>query len=121
MNKQIIERYCQSWLKSNKNEILSLLSEDCVIIESHGTRYKGKKIIEKWIDDWMKEGIVTRWDIISLYESGESTTFEWIFECKHKKKIYYIEGISIVKLRNGKIEYIREYKMTKPVKDYNKR
>ena len=118
MNRQIIERYCQGWLKNNKNEILSLLSEDCVIIESHGNRYNGKKVIERWIDDWMKEGIVTKWEIISMHESEEFMTFEWIFECNHKKKTYSIEGISMVKFHDGKIEYIREYKMTKPIKDY---
>ena len=39
----IVQRYVDGWKKGNESEILDALTEDCIIIESHGPTYRGKK------------------------------------------------------------------------------
>ncbi len=115
MNKrELIHTYIIGWKENDKEKILSTLTEDCRIIESHGPIYNGKEEISKWIDNWVAEGSkVTKWKSISYYESEESAFIEWIFECTVNCKAHHIEGASIFKFDNDKIFFIREYKTTK--------
>lgn len=44
--KPIVQRYVDAWKKGNESEILDVLAEDCIIVESHGPTYRGKKIVK---------------------------------------------------------------------------
>lgn len=116
--KNLIQTYIDGWKENDPKKILSVLSEDCIIIESHGPLYEGKDIISKWVDDWLPEGKVTKWDVLSFYEIEDMAFFEWIFDCTHKSIEYHIEGISLAKLKNNKIVYLREYRTTEPIFPY---
>ena len=113
-NQKLVQDYVSGWKEGNPEKILSTLSKDCVIIESHGPTYKGKKITSDWISEWIYHGnSVDRWDITSFFGIDNVVFIEWIFECTFEKEKHYLEGISVIKIKENKICYIREYRTTK--------
>lgn len=108
----LIQRYIDGWKKGSEAEILDVFNEDCIVIESHGPTYRGKEIIKKWIADWHKQGnVVEKWEIKSFYTCGDMVICEWVFAYKGKKIREVFEGITIAKLKNGKVSDLREYRM----------
>ncbi|HEY2811577.1 MAG TPA: nuclear transport factor 2 family protein [Rhabdochlamydiaceae bacterium] len=109
----IVQRYVDGWKKTDESEILDTLAEDCIIIESHGPTYRGKKIVKKWIEDWRKQGnIVEKWNINSFHTCGDLVVFEWVFAYKGKNIREAFEGVSLAKIKNNKIFELREYRAT---------
>lgn len=118
---QLITEYVEGWKQNNEQRILGSLSNDCKIIESHGPTYYGKQQVSDWFRVWLKEGgVVKKWDIIDFYQTDKPDTivFEWYFECFASGKDYKIPGISVVKLKDEKICFIHEYRMTKLAFDW---
>lgn len=114
--KQLVERYVDGWRENNIEKIVSLLDNDCVIIESHGPTYHGVGQVRKWFDHWIEEkGRVIRWDIASFYflEKENTAFFEWDFACNVAGKEHKLLGISIAKFSGDKISFLHEYRMTK--------
>jgi hypothetical protein len=120
--KDLVEAYIDGWRKNDKDKILSSLASDIMIIESHGPKYTGIKKVDEWISSWIEEGsVVKRWDITSFYMTDTTTAFfEWSFECEVKQIPHTIEGISIIKIKDNKISYMREYKTSKPVFEWSR-
>lgn len=109
----IVQRYVDGWRKGNESEILDTLTEDCIIIESHGPTYRGKKIIKKWIEDWYRQGnLVEKWKITSFHVCGDLFVFEWVFAYKSTTTKEAFEGVSLAKIKNNKIFELREYRAT---------
>lgn len=113
-NKNLVEEYVNGWIQKNEKQILEVLEDNCIIIESQGTKYVGKDKCKKWIKEWLTKNEVKKWEITSFYKIEQISFFEWDFECIVDGKNYYLEGISIVKFKNDKIKYMRKYRMTKP-------
>jgi ketosteroid isomerase-like protein len=112
-HKALIEEYVTGWRENNLSKILNTLTQDSLIIESHGPRYKGKRNVEKWIETWKRAGNkVTKWKIKSFYylENSHAAFFEWDFECVVGGEKHKLAGISVVKFKDGKIAYVREYR-----------
>lgn len=110
---RLIDRYTQGWLKSDSAAILDTLDENCEIIESHGSTYKGKGHVSGWLEGWKSSrSSVTKWDILSFVFDGQKSAVEWDFECITRGKAYRIRGMSWVEFRNEKIYSIHEYCMT---------
>ena len=119
MNEQVacylIQNYLDGWKQLDLSLALLPLSENCVIIESHGPTYRGVEEVKRWIDCWIKTGAkVVRWDLRSFYFlQKENTAFcEWDFHCVAKKKDYVLMGASLVQFSGDKIKKIHEYCMT---------
>ncbi len=117
-HKQIIQDYIEGWKEKNPEKILNTLHENCTIIESHGPKYQGKEKISKWIENWTSENKVESWEITSFNETQDAVFIEWTFECTVKDKKHLIEGASIIKFTDDKINYIREYKTSRKLFDY---
>ena len=111
-NRDVIDQYVLGWNKGNREQILNTVTDDCEIIESHGPKYSGKAEVEKWIDEWIKtNSVIHKWEVTSFYEVDDHVFFEWYFECVVENKKHSIEGMSIGRIKNGKIKYLREYRM----------
>jgi hypothetical protein len=114
--RDLIEKYIDGWIKDDQPGILSTLSPEVIIIESHGPKYTGIKKVEEWARKWFEDGgSVNKWEIVSFYDVGETVFFEWIFECFADGTLYNVDGISIVKFEDDKISYMREYKTSEPI------
>ncbi|MBI2029784.1 nuclear transport factor 2 family protein [Candidatus Gottesmanbacteria bacterium] len=119
--RKLIENYTKGWIKNDFNLIISTLSPNCKIIESHGPVYKGFIKIKSWINSWINSGsYVTKWDITSFYFIKNTAFFEWYFECVVDNKKHKLEGISVVKFKDNKISFIREYRTTKQLFDWKR-
>ena len=113
--KQLIQTYVDGWKENNIHKILKPLTDDCIIVESHGPTYHGKEQIRQWFAFWKEEkGKVLHWDIESFYFTQEENTafFEWDFACNVRGKDYHLPGVSLVKFNKNKICHIHEYRMT---------
>lgn len=111
--RNLVERYIEGWIKQDSQTILSTLSSNCVIRESHGPIYQGHEIVARWVDDWHREGsTVDLWRITSFCFIEEFAFFEWHFVCTVSDQEYEFDGASILKFEGGKIAELREYRMT---------
>ena len=111
--RQLVEDYVNGWRNSDPQKILSTLTPDCVVIESHGPTYHGHAVVQRWIESWFAEGSrVDRWDITGLHCMDDTAVFEWDFLCTVEEKQYQLQGISIVEFEEDKIVALREYRRT---------
>lgn len=114
---KLIQQYVAGWKQNNLRKITSCLTENCIVIESHGTTYNGIQDIEHWFALWLRaKSAVTKWDVLSFYclDHEKTAFFEWDFSCISNGVKYNLPGISVVKFSGEKISFIHEYKMTHP-------
>lgn len=112
-SKLAIQCYIDGWKKGDEKEILDSLAEDCLIIESHGPTYRGKKIVKEWIEEWRAQGNkVEKWNITSFHICGDLVVFEWVFAYQGKKIREAFEGVSLATIKGDKIATLREYRAT---------
>lgn len=117
--KQLIRRYVDGWREGDATKILDTVTEDCVVVESHGPTYHGKDQIARWVDTWFGAGgEVLVWEIRSLEVLDETGFFEWSFGCKWLGERYDFDGASVVRFRDEKIALLREYATTAPLYDW---
>lgn len=119
---KLVQLYVDGWKENNLSKITKPLASNCEIIESHGPTYKGIDKVRKWVKVWTQsEGKVNRWDITSFRFIDDTATFEWTFNCTVNKKTYHIEGITIAHFRDDRIKYLREYRTTKPLFEWDEK
>jgi mannosyltransferase OCH1-like enzyme len=114
MNKKaIFQKLVNSWLIKDKEEFLSVMTEDVVYTECHGAQYFGKTECERWFDKWTKPSInkVKYWKIHSVHEdkNTEVAFFTWTFECNHTGVNAVFDGISMVRFSGNLISEIQEF------------
>ena len=110
---RLIRDYVEGWKEGDPVAILKTLSPDCVVIESHGPTYRGKKQVNRWIQSWLAEGnTVDGWDITSLVVCDEVCACEWVFSYTVRGRQRSFEGASIAHLDGSRIASLREYRMT---------
>jgi ketosteroid isomerase-like protein len=111
--RQLVEAYVGGWRDNDLPRIVSTLSPDCVIIESHGPTYRGIDKVRQWVESWIAEGsTVDRWDITSFHFVEGTAVFEWGFECTVAGEHYRLDGASVVELEGDRIVALREYRRT---------
>jgi len=118
--RQLIEDYVKGWEQADSSRILKPLSDNCLIIESHGPTYNGLEQVKHWVKEWHQEGRVDKWEINSFCFVKNTAFFEWSFTCTTKGGTDSIEGASVVKFKGSKISGIHEYRMTEEAFDYYK-
>ena len=111
----LIQKYMDGWKRNDISMICSCLTENCVIIESHGPTYQGTSDLEKWFKLWVEaKSMIRKWDIQSFYfcQKEETAFAEWDFSCISNDADYAFQGISVFKISDQKIKFIHEYRMT---------
>src|SRR3989344_4475133 len=116
-SRELIERYVQGWKRGDEDVIISTLSPECIITESHGPTYHGIEEVREWIREWNEaKNSVDTWDLILFKIADQYVFFEWDFSCTVGDKQHSFLGASIAEIHNGKILELREYRMTnKPI------
>lgn len=82
--RELIDRYVNGWRAGDVDQVLSTLTPDCTIIESHGPTYHGHDLVRAWMTSWFAAGqTIPRWDVTSVVPGGASglAAFEWVFTC----------------------------------------
>ncbi len=117
----LVEQYVEGWKTNNPNDILSALSHECVIRESHGSTYRGKELVKEWVEGWIIAGnTVESWDVANFVYDGGLASFEWDFECTVEGEKKRLLGASIVRFEGNKIAEMREYRMTHAPFDWSR-
>ncbi len=115
----LFQEYVDGWKARDRARILATLHPDCVIVECYGPVYRGIARAEQWIDAWFGQGnTVDRWDITWLEVGDAWAAAEWQFACTWHGTPASFEGASIVRLKDGRIAYLREYQTTAPLYDW---
>jgi hypothetical protein len=109
----VVQQYTDGWLSADRQMILSTLTPDCEIIESHGPHYIGTRSISSWIDTWHNAGgRVVTWEITSFSSFEDAACYEWKFCCIWEGTKDSFSGCTIVTMKDGLISSLREYRMT---------
>jgi ketosteroid isomerase-like protein len=119
---ELVQEYMLGWKQNSIDVIKSCLTEDCVVIESHGPIYHGIGDIEKWFKLWIEaKSKVLKWEIItfSFCVKEEIAFCEWDFSCVSNDSKYDLTGISVVKFSDDKISFIHEYRMIHPANKWD--
>ncbi len=105
---QLVRVYVEGWKEYNSTKILTTLDPACILIESDGEIFRGaEKIIrevEKRIAGEYGPWQISRWEITTLAVADEVCFLEWIFEGRRS-----FEGASLIRYKESKISYVREY------------
>jgi ketosteroid isomerase-like protein len=113
--RQLVLDYVEGWKDADAGRVLETLRPDCVVVESHGTTYRGKEQVERWIESWFAEGnMIDQWDVTSFIAAKNACAFEWVFSCTIEGVRHSFEGASLALLEAGTISLLREYRMTQP-------
>ena len=111
--RQLVLDYVGGWKDADAGRVLETLRPDCVVVESHGTTYRGKEQVERWIETWFGEGnMIDQWDVTSFIAAKHACAFEWVFSCTINGVRHSFEGASLALLEAGAISLLREYRMT---------
>jgi hypothetical protein len=119
----LVQQYINGWKQNDLPMIISCLTEDCVVIESHRPTYHGVSDIEQWFKFWLEANSkITKWDIHSFYfcENKKTAFVEWDFACISNDVEYKLPGISLVQFIEKKISFIHEYRMTHKAYEWGK-
>lgn len=118
---ELIKQYVNGWKQNNLESITSCLTQNCIVIESHGPTYQGISRIKEWFKLWLAaNSSILKWDVISFNfcEKERTAFFEWNFVCISNSVKYSILGISYVKFFDHRISFIHEYRMTRPAYEW---
>jgi hypothetical protein len=50
----LVQQYMNGWKQNNLPLIISCLTKNCIVIESHGPTYHGIEAIERWFQFWVE-------------------------------------------------------------------
>jgi ketosteroid isomerase-like protein len=115
----LITSYVEGWRAGDVDRVLSTLTPDCVVIESHGPTYRGAEVVRQWVTSWFRDGgAIPRWDVTSALCEGGSAAFEWVFACTGSWGEATFDGATVVHFRDDRICYLREYRCTDPPYDW---
>ncbi|WP_067142027.1 nuclear transport factor 2 family protein [Oceanivirga salmonicida] len=111
---KMIKEYFQMWISKNGENLTKIFDKDILYIESYGPVYNGIDNIISWFNKWSSINNVFRWEIKQFVHTENQTIVEWYFEYKLKDKgIDSFDGVSIIKFKNEKISYIKEFACVK--------
>lgn len=114
-----LHAYIDAWRRHDIDGVLATLTDDCVVIESYGPVYRGRRRVEHWMHTWFEAGgRVDAWDIRAHAAAGEVQMAEWSFECTWAGQAGRFEGSSIARLQGDRIAYLREYATTASLYDW---
>jgi ketosteroid isomerase-like protein len=116
----LITAYVEGWRAGDADRVLSTLTSDCLVIESHGPTYRGAGLVREWLTSWFADGGgIPRWDITSVVRDGDSAAFEWVFTATGSWGEATFDGATVVRFRDDRICYLREYRCTEPPYDWH--
>jgi hypothetical protein len=113
--RSLVNDYVDGWKHNQAEQVLSTLTSDCLIIESHGPTYHGKGHVLQWITSWFEEGgQIQGWAVTSFVYGDGMAAFEWRFECSGGWGSAVFDGATVVRFEDDRISYLREYRCTEP-------
>ena len=87
-----------------------LFDKNVYYSESWGPEYHGVAQLERWFDDWNRQGQVKQWKIHAFYHQQQHTVVEWNFRCTFAGKVQQFDGVTIVEWTlDEKIFSLREF------------
>ena len=112
MERTLAERlaraFVASWETYDTDALAGMLDPACILIESDGQTFRGVGSI---LDELNKRlaGVYgpwrsSRWEITTLSVAEETCVFEWVVEGRRS-----CDGVTIMRYREGKICFVREY------------
>lgn len=120
MTQQLVEQHLtlfqactNSWIRKDIDTFLSSLDEKVTIIECFGASYYGKNEAKQWFAHWYhsKDNQVIDWRIDQHYFDAHAITsiFEWDFTYRYKGENRFFNGVTVLRAKQNKIVYMREY------------
>jgi ketosteroid isomerase-like protein len=110
---ELLKAYAGGWLASDVEAVLALVTDDVVVVESHGPTYRGAGALREWLENWVEAAdVVHRWDLGPILEASDGTmaAAEWEFACTAAGRHYEILGASVVEAADGRLTRITEYR-----------
>jgi hypothetical protein len=107
---EIIHEYFSSWIQNTPEVLDTYFANNVLYSECYGPEYLNKAQVQRWFEDWHKEGKVLRWDINGIHADNSVYTVEWYFECEYLKNISRFNGVSLIEFdKQKKIASVKEF------------
>lgn len=91
----LIQQYMAGWKQNDLSKIINSLTQDCLIIESHGPSYHGINEVICWFKLWLKaNSIVLRWDVQTFYYLAQQK-ISFIHEYRMTHAAYHWSGTEL--------------------------
>ena len=108
---EIIRLWFSMWIEQKDLGIGDIFAEDVIYTESWGHKYKNRKTVEHWFNEWNTRGRVLIWDIKQFIHQGNQTVVEWY--CKNNinnGNIEEFDGVSLILwTEDNKIKALKEF------------
>ena len=94
---EIIRLWFSMWIEQKDLGIGDIFAEDVIYTESWGHKYKNRKTVEHWFNEWNTRGRVLIWDIKQFIHQGNQTVVEWYFKNNmNNGNIEEFDGVSLI-------------------------
>lgn len=114
-----LQAYIDGWRRHDAAAVLGTLTDTCVVVESYGPVYHGRDRVERWMRSWFDAGgTVDAWVVTSFADAGGTLVAEWRFSCTWQGVRSQFEGVSVARVVDGRIAYLREYATTAPLYEW---
>jgi len=111
VERDLLHEYMEGWKRADLEAILNSLTGDCLIIESHGPTYRGKKAVSNWFEQWHGAGNrVLSWEMRSFDLLQERFFAQWSFAYSDGVQGEEFEGITVGAFCDNKLCYLKEYR-----------
>lgn len=108
---EIIRLWFSMWIEQKDLGIGDIFAEDVIYTESWGPKYKNRKTVEHWFNEWNTRGRVLIWDIKQFIHQGNQTVVEWYFKNNmNNGNIEEFDGVSLILwTEDNKIKALKEF------------
>lgn len=108
---EIIRLWFSMWIEQKDLGIGDIFAEDVIYTESWGHKYKNRKTVEHWFNEWNTRGRVLIWDIKQFIHQGNQTVVEWYFKNNmNNGNIEEFDGVSLIPwTEDNKIKALKEF------------
>ncbi len=112
---EMIKQYMNAWKSKSKDIIPKIFASSIIYTECYGPEYHGINSMEKWFEEWNKQGIVIAWDVQQFIHENSTTVVQWYFKYEYSHNKGEFDGVSIFVFdAQNKITSVKEYKSELP-------
>lgn len=104
---QTITKFNEAFNNHNVDEIMSLMTEDCVFENTRpvpdGERFEGQEKVRAFWIQMFERSPYAKFETEETFAAGERCVVRWVYNWIKEGKEGHIRGVDVFKVHNGKV------------------